>query len=80
MGIATFSPFILATHVKDSLPCIVVGLVDGGDNEYAYVMAVDGDGVIEFLPPDAVRIDWRYNPATELWSGGEITREEELGD
>ena len=79
MGMATFSPFILATHVKDSLPCIVVGVIDS-ETDGMSVIAVDGDGHLERLYWDQLTIDWRYNPATELWSGGDISREEELGD
>ena len=79
MGIATFSPFILATHVKDQLPCIVVGVYKG-EHDSPTIICVDGDGHFERLELNELVVDWRYNPATELWSGGEISREEELVD
>ena len=38
------------------------------DKDLIFVLAVNGDGVIELLGIGEVVVDWRYDPKTELWS------------
>ena len=70
---------MLGTAKSDSLPRIIVGLETDGASSYAIV--VDGEGRMGFLAFDEFTLDWRYDPQSELWSGGSIeTRDDMLQD
>jgi hypothetical protein len=64
-SIATFSPPIKATHVGDSLPRIIVAI--GAEGDIPFVVGVDMDGQMELLTLADVKVDWRYDPKTEMW-------------
>lgn len=64
-SIATFSPPIKATHTGDSLPRILVGM--GAEGDIPFLVAVDMDGQMELLTLADVKVDWRYDPKTEMW-------------
>ena len=65
MGVATFSPPIYATVTNSSLPCIVLALVEGDDD---YFLVIDTDGKPTYLKGTEFTFDFRYDPATEIWS------------
>jgi hypothetical protein len=78
-SIATFSPPIKATHVGDSLPRILIGVGAAGD--IPFLVGVDMDGQVELLTLADVRVDWRYNPNTEMWDDvGPNVVSEDRGD
>lgn len=66
MSIATFSPPIKATVASNSLPCIVVGCFrNGGETVF---IAIDTDGRAIEMRTREFTFDFRYDPATEIWS------------
>lgn len=82
MTFSTFSPPLKGTAVQDGLPRIIIaaGLhVDG--SVPPFLMVVDMNGVIELLGISEITVDWRYDPATELWGDPTTgSTEDPLGD
>jgi hypothetical protein len=74
MSIATFSPFIKGVADYDSLPRIVIAVEVGSESGTRYFHTIDMNGTFELLPANGVTVDWRYNPATELWDDPNATR------
>jgi len=57
-----------------------LGLGDTEDGN-PYLVAVNGDGVIELLLISDVTVNWRYDPKTELWSDTDTgVTEQPFGD
>lgn len=67
MSVATFSPPIKATVLASSLPCIIIAIMEMPDGDDNFV-AISTDGNTIYLNAHEFTYDFRYDPATQLWS------------
>ena len=77
-GLATFSPPLPALGLNNQLPRILIGLLTVDDDVVA--VAVDGEGRMELMMFSEFLVEWRYDPASETWTGPKTSNPGDLGD